>query len=225
MKKLIITIITSFALTSVSYAGSFGIGVSGSLAKVSADGTETTDAGTVGGGAANTNTKSVDELGMIGSIFLDYEFDGLNGLVIGFSHVPGSADVTGSKHSRTENAQGTSGADADGLVVRTADAEVENFNTLYVEYPVGPIYAKLGFSQIDVNTLENTITDSGTYGNATLDGYTVGAGMNGSFAGLFTKTSVEYTDFEDLSLNSSSANKITADLDVLEFKIAVGKRF
>ena len=223
MKKLILTIITSFALTGVSYAGSFGIGVSGSLALVSADGKEVTDAGTVAGGAANTNTKSVDELGMIGSIFLDYEFD--NGIVLGYSHVPGTAEVSGKKHSRTETAQGVSGTDADGSVTRTADAEVENFNTLYIEYPIGPIYAKLGFSQIDVNTLENAITDSGTYGNATLDGYTIGAGINGEMGGFFTKTSVEFTDFEDLALNSSTVNKIEADLDVLEFKIAVGKRF
>ena len=223
MKKLILTIITSFALTGVSYAGSFGIGVSGSLALVSADGTETTDAGTVAGGAANKNSKSVDEVGMIGSIFLDYEFDG--GMVIGLSHVPGTAEVSGKKHSRSETAQGVSGTDADGSVTRTADAEVENFNTLYIEYPIGSIYAKLGFSQIDVNTLENAVTDSGTYGNATLDGYTIGAGINGEMGGFFTKTSVEFTDFEDLALNSSTANKIEADLDVLEFKIAVGKRF
>ena len=223
MKKLILTIITSFALTGVSYAGSFGIGVSGSLAQVSADGTETTDAGTVAGGSADKHSKSVDELGMIGSIFLDYEFD--NGIVLGYSHVPGTAEVSGKKHSRTETAQGVSGTDADGSVTRTADAEVENFNTLYIEYPIGSIYAKLGFSQIDVNTLENAVTDSGTYGNATLDGYTIGAGINGEMGGFFTKTSVEFTDFEDLALNSSTANKIEADLDVLEFKIAVGKRF
>ena len=197
--------------------------VSGSLAQVSADGKEVTDAGTVGGGAANTNTKSVDALGMIGSIFLDYEFD--NGIVLGYSHVPGTAEVSGKKHSRTETAQGVSGTDADGSVTRTADAEVENFNTLYIEYPIGSIYAKLGFSQIDVNTLENAVTDSGTYGNATLDGYTIGAGINGEMGGFFTKTSVEFTDFEDLALNSSTANKIEADLDVLEFKFAVGKRF
>ena len=223
MKKLILTIITSFALTSVSYAGSFGIGVSGSLAQVSADGTETTDAGTVGGGSADKHSKSVDELGMIGSIFLDYEFD--NGIVFGYSHVPGTAEVTGKKHSRSETAQGVSGTDASGSVTRTADAEVENFNTLYIEYPIGSIYAKLGFSQIDVNTLENSITDSGTYGNATLDGYTIGAGINNEMGGFFTKTSVEYTDFEDLALNSSTVNKIEADLDILEFKISVGKRF
>jgi|TARA_B100001059_G_C17618484_1_gene468243 hypothetical protein len=223
MKKIIISIIAFFALTGASFAGSWGIGASGSIAKVAADGTETTTAGTVAGGAANTNNKSVDEIGALGSLFLDYETD--SGIVIGFSHVPMSGDVTGKTHSRTETAQGVSGADASGSITRTADAEVENFNTLYVEYPMGSYFAKLGWSQIDVNTKENVITDSGTYGNATLDGYTLGLGVNGSMGDFFTKTSVEYTDFEDLSLTSTTSNKISANLDVIEFKIAVGKRF
>ena len=223
MKKILLLTTALMFLTGVSYAGSFGIGASGSLTKVAADGKETTGAGTVTGGAANTNTKSVDEISIIGSIFLDYEFD--SGIVLGFSHVPGSADVSGKKFSRTETAQGKSGTDADGSVTRTADAEVENFNTLYVEYPLGPYYAKFGWSQLDVNTKENAVTDSGTYGNTTLDGLTIGAGVNGSVGDFFTKTSVEYTDFEDLKLNSTTNNKIEANLDVLEFKIAVGKRF
>jgi len=232
MKKIIITIIASLALTGVSYAGSFGIGVSGSLALVSADGKEVTDAGTVAGGAANTNTKSVDELGMIGSIFLDYEFDGLNGLVIGFSHVPGSAGVTGSKHSRNETAQGVEGTDAAGAVTRTADAEVENFNTLYVEYPIGPIYAKLGFSQIDVNTLEVKSSNGGSYGNAGVQGTNFGVGFKGDLTdNLAYKFFYEKTDFDSLSLTStgnsvtSETNKVTADLDVESVKFAIGYKF
>ncbi len=221
MKKLILTIFASLALTGAAYAGSLGFGVSGSVAKVAADGSEKTGAGT--GGTANTNSKSVDAISAIGSLFVDYELDG--GIVIGFSHVPFSADVSDKTHSRQETAQGVSGTDASGSVTRTADAEVENFNTIYVEYPYGNYYAKLGFSQLDVNTKENAVTGSGTYGNATLDGYTIGAGVNGSYGEYFTKTSLEYTDFEDLSLSSSTNNTISADLDVLEFKIAVGKRF
>ena len=221
MKKLLITAIATLALTGVSYAGSFGIGISGSYAMVEATGTETTGAGDAG--TANTHRDAVEENSMIGSIFVDYEMD--HGFVIGFSHVPGAANVSDKTHSRTETAEGVSGTDATGSVTRTADAEVENFNTLYVEVPVGSAFIKGGFAQIDVNTKENAITSSGTYGNATLDGYTVGLGMNGSLGSLFTKTSIEYTDFEDLSLSSTTNNKITADLDVLEFKIAVGKRF
>ena len=223
MKKIIISLMAVMLLTGSAYAGSIGVGVSGSLAQIEAAGTETTGAGTISGGAANTNSKDVNEIAIIGSIFLDYEFD--NGIVLGLSHVPGSADVSGKTHSRAETAQGVSGTDADGSVTRTADAEVENFNTLYVEYPLGPYYAKFGWSQLDVNTKENAVTDSGTYGNTTLDGLTIGAGVNGSVGDYFTKTSVEYTDFEDLKLNSTTDNKIEADLDVLEFKIAVGKRF
>jgi hypothetical protein len=223
MKKIILTIIATVALTGASYAGSFGIGVSGSLAHVSATGNEKTDVGTVTGGAINTNNASTSDLGGIGTIFLDYQFD--NGAVIGFSHVPFSADVSGKTHSRTETAQGISGTDASGAIVRTADAEVENFNTLYVEYPVGEAFVKLGWSQIDVNTLEKAITDSGTYGNATLDGYTVGFGIRGSLGDYFTKSSIEYTDFDTLSLKSSTVNTITADLDVTELKFAIGKSF
>ena len=53
MKKIVFTIFAVLALTGASYAGSFSIGVSGSIAQVSADGTETTDAGSVGGGAGS----------------------------------------------------------------------------------------------------------------------------------------------------------------------------
>ena len=223
MKKILITIIATFALTGVSYAGSFGLGVTGSMGKVSASGTETTTAGTVTGGAANKNSKSVDDISGIASIFLDYEMD--NGIVLGFSHVPGSADVSGKTHKRTETAQGVAGTDANGSVTRTADASVENLNTLYIEYPIGAYFAKLGYAQIDVNTNENKITGSGSYGNDTLDGYTLGFGVNGSMGEFFTKTSVEYTDFDDLSIKSTTGNTITGDLDLLEFKIALGKRF
>ena len=223
MKKLILTIVASLALTGASYAGGFGVGVAGSLAQVEASGSETTTAGDIAGGAANTNSSSVDSLAGIASIFLDYEFD--SGLVVGLSHVPGTADVSDSTHSRTETAQGVSGTDASGSVTRTADAEIENFNTLYIEYPINNMFVKLGYAQLDVNTKENAITSSGTYGNATLDGYSLGAGVNGSIGDYFTKTSVEYTDFEDLKLTSTTSNTIKADLDVLEFKFAVGKRF
>jgi len=221
MKKIILTLVSAMLLTGVAYAGSFGVGASGSLIKVSADGKEVTGAGALG--TANTNTKSVEEMSIIGSLFLDYEFD--NGVVLGFSHVPGAADVSDKTHSRTETAQGISGTDASGSVTRTADAEVENFNTIYIEYPFGAAYAKLGYAQLDVNTKENAITDGGTYPNATLDGLTIGAGINGSLGEFFTKTAIEYTDFEDLKINSTTNNSIEADLDVLEFKVSLGKRF
>ena len=208
MKKIILSLTAVMLLTGSAYAGSIGVGVSGSLAQIEAAGTETTGAGTVSGGAANTNSKDVNEIAIIGSIFLDYEFD--NGIVLGLSHVPGSADVSDKTHSRTETAQGVSGTDASGSVTRTAAAEIENFNTIYVEYPMGNVYAKLGWSQLDVNTLETAITDSGTYGNATLDGYTVGLGINGEINLLWNAYAgfqpTDYLIFR--SINNGSMNQI-----------------
>jgi hypothetical protein len=222
MKKLLLIIITSFALTGMSYAGSFGIGVSGSIAQVEGSGSETTDVGTVAGGTANKNNQDVSSGAMIGSIFVDYQFD--NGWALGFDHVPGSADV-GESHTRTETAQGIAGVDAAGAVTRKAAAEVENFNTIYATFPMGNFFGKLGWSQVDVNTKETVPTDSGSYGNKTIDGITYGIGLSGSLGGLETQTSLEFTDFDTLTLkDSGNVNTITADLDVTQLKFALIKK-
>ena len=222
MKKLLISALAAFAISATAHAGQYGMGVSGSLAYVTADGTETTTAGTVGGGTADKHSKSVDAFSGVGSIFVEY----IEGpWTVGVDYVPFAADVSSATHERTETAEGTSGTDASGQITRKADAEVEDFTTVYVDYAVGDYFVKVGFSQIDVITKENAITSSGTYGNATLDGYTLGAGFKHTSGDVYYKTSVEYTDFEDLSLTSSTSNKITADLDVTQFKVAVGMAF
>ena len=120
MKKTLVSIIASLALTSAAYAD-YGVGVSGAIAVVDASGSETTTAGSVAGGAANTNKKDVQAISPIASIFAEYITDG--GIAIGLEHVPGSADVSDKTHSRTETAQGVSGTDATGSVTRTADAD------------------------------------------------------------------------------------------------------
>ena len=94
---------------------------------------------------------------------------------------------------------------------------------MYVEYgSVG--YVRVGFAQLDVNTTETAQTDGGTYGNATLDGYSIGFGFKHDASDYYVKSSIEYRLWT-LSLTSTSSNKLTADLDVTEFKIAVGKAF
>ena len=95
-----------------------------------------------------------------------------------------------------------------------------------MEVPYGISYFKVGFAQIDVNTQENAPTNGGTYGNATLDGFAIGIGAKQDFGSdSYAKISLEYVDFEDLSLSSSSNNSINADLDITELNISFGKRF
>ena len=91
MKKLYITILATLFGQTSAYAGSYNLGISGSFVDVNASGSETTTAGDVTGGAANTNSL-VDNQTIIASIFAEYEMD--SGMVFGFEHVPGSADVS-----------------------------------------------------------------------------------------------------------------------------------
>ena len=154
MKKLLISVLTAFAISATAYAGQVGMGVSGSLAYVTADGTETTTAGTVGGGSADKHSKSVDAFSGVGSVFVEY----IEGpWTVGVDYVPMSADVSSATHERTETAQGVSGTDASGQITRKADAEVKNYNQLYMEVPYKGTYFKVGFAFLNFSQHWSTI--------------------------------------------------------------------
>ena len=221
MKKILITILATFALAGVSQAGSFGVGVSGGIAQVEGSGTETTTAGTVTAGAANTNSQDVNAASVIGSIFVEYELD--NGWSLGYEHVPGSADVSDKHVRRDSTSEDAAGSGTSGDTTRTAKAEVDNFNTVYVEAPVGAMYVRLGFAQVDVTTQETG--SHGSYGNTSIDGVNYGFGVKGTLGGFITKTSLEHTDFDDFSISSTTGNKISADIDVTQLKFALVKQF
>ena len=222
MKKHILTIIASLMLFTSANAMTFGVGVSGSMALVSAEGKETESANT--GVEGSVRDAEVDALTPVGSIFAEVILD--NGITFGAEIVPMSADVTDATHSRTEASIAASGEGVTGTNTRTADAEVENFTTLYAEFPIltNGMYAKIGFSQIDINTLETNLTNGSAYKNDTVDGYTLGIGLKGEWNGFYTKLSGERTDFDDYK-STSQTNTITADLDVNQIKFSIGKAF
>ena len=235
MKKIIVALTAmfmTFAFTSV-YAGSFNIGVTGAIAKVSADGSEVTSAGT--SGTANTNTASVEHKNVpIGSYYLEYESD-YWGITLGFEHTPGSADVNSSVKSRQDIEGSVTGDETSNTGTRDfkAQAEVENYTNLYVEIPVyNSIFVRAGMADIDVNTLEVKSSNGGSYGNAGVQGTNYGVGFKGDLTdNLAYKFFYEKTDFDSLSLTSTGnsvtaeTNKVTADLDVESIKFAIGYKF
>ena len=234
MKK-IITAIAFFALLGAptAFAGSFGVGVSAQYLNVEADGKEV---GSVTGSEtdSSTNTAAVDNSTAIGSAYVEYVFDGLNGLSLGYEMIPGSADVSGKTHERVDTETSVSGTVAETSNSRRfqAAAEVENYNVIYAEIPVyAGIYVRGGYSQIDVNTLETKSGNGGSYGKATLDGINYGVGVKTVSGNLVGKLSYEINDFDDLSLTSSGnsadsgTNKLTADLDTSAVKLSVGYQF
>ena len=117
-------------------------------------------------------------------------------------------------------------------IVSSAQAEIENVMAIYVEAPLhAGLYAKAGFVQMDVNTLEaNTVAGGSTYGNATVDGVVYGLGYKNTFGsdGGFYKIEGTFTEMDSMTFKSSETDKgtqISADLDVTKATIAIGYNF
>ena len=232
LKNIILGLVVTISFTSVAYAGSFGLGVTGSYTNINGSGTESDAANT--GTESSVRTKSVDNNATLGSIYAEYSFDDAswgstgNGITLGASYTPGSADVSDKVLSRTDTAEGTGVAgDSSGSVTYKAQAEVENYQNFYVEVPLWKsIYVKAGMSQIDVNTKESGSSTTGTYGNKTLDGTNLGIGFKGvTSSNIVWKLAYEETDFDTLNLTSSTSNTIKADLDTEAVSLSIGYRF
>tara|TARA_A100001011_G_scaffold6093_1_gene6957 strand:- start:577 stop:1275 length:699 start_codon:yes stop_codon:yes gene_type:complete len=232
MKKLLVVFLTSIMLTSTAaFAGSISVGTKVSNAFIDASGTETTTAGSVTGGAINTNTTEVDNMAIIPSIYVEYSLDSSvwgsegNEITLGANYTFGEADVSDQVSTRTESAEDAAGSGSSGSVTYGAQASVENYVNYYLEIPVaGALFAKVGFSQIDVITEEDA-DHEGSYGNATLDGENFGMGIKGVSGNISWKAAYEVTNWDSLALTSTTSNKIAADLDVAELALSVGYRF
>ena len=234
LKNILIGLVATISLTSVTYAGSFGLGVTGSYTTIDASGSETTPA--VTGAAAETNSTSVDNNAILGSIFIEYSFNDAswasagNGFTIGAEHTPGEADVSDKLKSRTDTETSVSGDPTANSTSRTqtAQAKIDNYNNFYVEVPLyKALYVKAGKSSIDVTTKETTNgSNGGTYGDASLDGTNLGIGIKGiSGSNIIWKLAYEQTDFDTLNLTSTTSNTIKADLDTKEVALSLGYRF
>ena len=236
MKKLrnvLISLVATISLTSVAYAGSFGLGVTGSYTKINASGSETESTVTGVTTSGEVTSSSVDNNAIIGSIYAEYSFDDAswgaagNGITFGASYTPGTADVSDKVQSRTDTITKDADISAAGSSTYKAQAEVENYQNFYVEVPLWKsIYVKAGMSQIDVNTKESGASTTGTYGNASLDGTNLGIGLKGvTSSNIVWKLAYEETDFDTLNLTSTTSNKIKADLDTEAVSLSIGYRF
>jgi hypothetical protein len=235
MKKLFITILASFLLSSAAFAASFNIGATGALMTVEASGSETTGAGA--SGAANTNKTNVDNENVgVGSFFAEYASD-YYGLTLGVEVTPGTADVSNKIKTRNDVEASKTGGQATTATARTfkANAEIENLQQIYVELPIyKSLFVRGGMAQLDVNTTEVASGNGGSYGNKTLDGTSFGIGLKGNYSAnenIGFKLFYEETNFDTLNLTSTGnsvaaeTNSIKADLDTQAIKFAVSYNF
>ena len=227
MKKLNIlfsALLSVFLFTSVQ-AGSFGLGVSGNVASVSADGTETLTKSNTGTENSVQSATAGNNF-MFGSVYAEYAFGDGENVVFGIEHVPFSADINSKQLSRTDASIDTYTAQDTGTV--KANAAIDNHTTYYVEVGAGGtgLYGKLGFAQVDIDVTQSVSTNAGTYPDTTLDawtyalGYKTGFGDNG-----VVKVEGYITDYDTFKATSTSSNTVSANLDLVGAKLSLGFKF
>ena len=229
MKKLNVllsTLLSVFLFTSVQ-AGSLGMGVSGNIASVSADGTETIN-GTETGTENSVKNATAGNNFMFGSVYAEYAFGDAEKFVFGIEHVPFSGDINSKTLSRTDACGDcdVSGSADSGTV--KANAEIDNHTTYYVEVGAGGtgLYGKVGWTQVDINVKQSNSSGYGTYPNKQLDAVTYALGYKAGFGDKgVVKIEGFMTDYDSFSATSTTSNTVKADLDVVGAKLSLGVKF
>ena len=142
--------------------------------------------GTVTKKASSEGDEAKGEFGY-GSIFAEVMANDKIG--IGINYVPMALES-----ETTENVQKTTIA-AKSTVTNKVQIDFEDLTTVYaLFYPVENLYVKAGYMEVEVKTNESLAT-GGSYGNTTLDGYTVGIGYNYDMDnGAFVRFETSYMD-------------------------------
>ena len=223
LRNILIGLVAAISLTSVAQAGSFGLGASGAIASVSAEGTETT----VGGNSGDNSVQSATAGNSFafGSVFAEYNFGDSERFTLGVDYIPGKADVNSKTLSRTDANNAPIVAQDTGTL--KAYAEISDHITYYAELGiVGGVYVKYGFSQVDIDVKQTNSSGYGTYPDKTLDAHTFGLGYKGGFGtNGFYKVEGFYSDYDDYSATSTTSNTVKANLDVTGAKLALGYKF
>ncbi|MDC0530234.1 hypothetical protein OAR89_02740 [Pelagibacteraceae bacterium] len=214
MKTLLKIIASGLLVISISSAKAevqFGLGLIGGQTSISGSETEGS------GAAAESHSKSeLKEIFGGGDIFVEHVSD--SGLTFGVSYVPlnielGSGERTDSVHTASDAAENDTGT-------RQASAELSNLYTVYSNVPLADngLYALLGAHFTTVETAE-TLPNS-SYGDEDIYGYQLGLGVRSGKI----KYEFSYSDFEEISINSSGGgtNKVTADADAISFRVSLG---
>ena len=227
MKKwnILLSALLSVFLISSAQAGSFGLGVSGNVASVSADGTESE--GTSGTETENSvRTATAGNEFMFGSVYGEYAFGEGENFVFGIEFIPYSADINSKTLSRTDASQGSYTAEDTGTV--KANAEISDHTTYYVEFGAGPtgLYGKARFSQVDIKVKQVNDSGYGTYPDKTLDAWTYAVGYRSEFGerGVL-KVEGFFSDYDSYAATSTTSNTVSADLDVVGAKLMIGVKF
>ena len=212
-------------ITSSAMAGNYAIAIIGATGTVDTRGSETDTI------ASSEGTIMQDIL--YGSIFAEYTFGEMYGMTLGASYTPVDSSI-GTK-SRTDTASDCKGCGGSDAGTYTAEADISNHATIYIEPTFMPtdnfgLYLKGGVSRVIVNSLESIEVgeDSSTYGDEAVLGGMLGLGAKVIHdSGLLFKLEYTKTIYETVKMTSTSGNLniISADPEIEAFRLAIGYQF
>ena len=234
MKKFTILILMVFGFFTNANAfdgvKGFNLGISLSAGLFEADaGKEEFKGAHAGvGSPGNVSKSTVDDargLFGIGSIFGEVAINDM--FAIGVDYVPHSLSSDTAENAQSDKTTTDTSTDR----VNKVQVDFSDMTSVYatMSFPaVDGLYAKVGYIEVEAVTNEELGT-GGAYGNATLDGYTVGLGYQNEMEdGMFVRVEASYMDFDGATLTNSndSTKSITAD-GVVGYgaKLSVGKSF
>ena len=234
IKKLAPIALLLTSISSVAFADNWNIGASASYGYIdgTAKDTQSTDAGPRVSQTRGANSGDADF--PFASIFVEYVKTINSGfdLIMGLDYVPFKAEIESKSFSDTDFRPGVNGAVATRTGTRTAKLELENYATLYLQptYKIGggtAVYGKVGYIHGDVKISgSNTATESTINTTDTLQGYTVGLGVQHNInKNVFVRLEGNYTDHDDVSATDNLGTKFTADSEIYAGKISIGYSF
>ena len=219
------------SISSLAFADNWNIGASASYGNIdgTSNDTQTTSAGpTV---AQDRGARGGDADFPFASVFVEYAktLDKNLDLIIGLDYVPFKAEID-SKSCADLNTTGSVASNTSGT--RKATLDLENYATLYLQptYKIGggtAVYGKVGYIHGDVKISgSNTATGSTINSKDTLEGYTVGLGVQHNInKNVFVRLEGNYTDHDNVSATDSLGTKFTADSEIYAGKISIGYSF
>ena len=235
VKKIIPAALLLTSISSAAFADNWNVGASASYANIDGTASDTQEQVRSAGTTRQAQTrggKSGDANFPFGSIFVEYAKTLNNDLdlIIGLDYVPFKAEID--SVSRTDSSlEGNANAVSE-TGVRKAKLELENYATLYLQptFKVGggtAVYGKVGYIHGDVKiTGSNTATSSTINAKDTLNGYTVGLGVQHNInKNLFVRLEGNYTDHDTVTATDSKRTTFTADSEMYAGKIAIGYSF
>ena len=234
MKKFTILILMVFGFFTNANAfdgvKGFNLGISLSAGLFEADaGKEEFKGAHAGvGSPGNVSKSTVDDargLFGIGSIFGEVAINDM--FAIGVDYVPHSLSSDTAENAQSDKTTTDTSTDR----VNKVQVDFSDMTSVYatMSFPaVDGLYAKVGYIEVEAVTNEELGT-GGAYGNATLDGYTVGLGYQNEMEdGMFVRVEASYMDFDGATLTNTNDSTKSVKVDGIDgygARLSIGKSF